>query len=346
MPRTRSLAWSQLKVGILAVAALVLTAMFIFFVGGQAGFGWQQYHLKTRFSDVQGLKTGAVVRVAGVEVGTVDDIAFTDSDVEVVMKVSKSMRDRIRTDSRAAIGSLSLLGAPVIDISPGRTGTPIQDWGYVPSKRPYGQLSDVAEGATRSLEEATRLLQDLRQGRGTVGKLFTDDALYKDLSTLIGSAEQVVTALNKGDGTIGKLIRDPAAHDELMSALANLSAITTRLNRGEGSLGKLLTDDALAKSMTSVSGNLDEITGRLKRGEGSAGKLMTDDALYNRLNSMSDRVDQLVARLNQGEGTAGRLLQDKQLYENMNQAASELRALLGEVRKDPKKYLNVKVSLF
>ena len=80
--------------------------------------------------------------------------------------------------------------------------------------------------------------------------------------------------------------------------------------------------------------------------EGSAGKLMTDDALYNRLNSMSDRVDQLVARLNQGEGTAGQLLQDKQLYENMNQAASELRGLIGDIRKDPKKYLNVKVSLF
>ena len=346
MPRTRSLAWSQLKVGILAVAALVLTAMFIFFVGGQAGFGWQQYHLKTRFNDVQGLKTGAVVRVAGVEVGAVNDIQFTDSDVEVVMKVSKDMRERIRTDSRASIGSLSLLGAPVIDISPGKTGTPVADWGYVPSRRPYGQLSDVAEGATRSLEEATRLLQDLRRGRGTVGKLFSDDQLYKDLAALVGSAEEVVTALNRGDGTIGKLIQDPAAHDQLMAALTNLSAITGRVSRGEGSLGKLLNDDQLAKSVTSASANFDQITGRLARGEGSAGKLITDETLYNRVNSMSERVDQLVERLNQGEGTAGRLLQDKQLYENMNEAASELRSLLGEVRKDPKKYLNVRVSLF
>jgi len=34
------------------------------------------------------------------------------------------------------------------------------------------------------------------------------------------------------------------------------------------------------------------------------------------------------------------------LYENMNQAASELRTLIAEIRKDPRKYLNVRVSIF
>ena len=346
MPRTRSLAWSQLKVGILAIAALVLTAFFIFMVGGQAGFGRQRYHVKTRFKDVQGLKTGAVVRVAGVEVGTVTGVEFVGSDVEVVMRINRKMRDKIRTASRASIGSLSLLGAPVIDVSPASAGTPIPDWGYVPSQRPFGQLAAVAEGATKSLEEATKLLQDLRRGKGTVGRLFADDELYRNINEFVGSAEEVVTALNRGDGTIGKLIKDPRAHETLMTALDNLSDITTRLNAGEGSLGRLLKDERMAQSLTSVAGNLDEITGRLKRGEGTAGKLLTEDALYARLNALSERLDQLVTRLNRGEGTAGRLLQDQQLYENMNGAASELRALIGEIRKDPKRYLNIKVSLF
>ena len=51
-------------------------------------------------------------------------------------------------------------------------------------------------------------------------------------------------------------------------------------------------------------------------------------------------------RLEKGEGTAGQLLHDKQLYDNMNAAANELRALIGDIRKDPKKYLNVRVSIF
>ena len=43
---------------------------------------------------------------------------------------------------------------------------------------------------------------------------------------------------------------------------------------------------------------------------------------------------------------AGQLLHDKQLYENMNQAVAEVKSLITEIKKDPKKYLNVKVSIF
>src|SRR5919202_934237 len=110
MPRTRSLAWAELKIGIVAVAALALAAMIIIAVGGQGGFFFQQYELYTKFPDVKGLKTGAVVRVAGVEVGKVTGIEFSGAEVQVVLKVNDKMKQRITTDSRASIGSLSLLG--------------------------------------------------------------------------------------------------------------------------------------------------------------------------------------------------------------------------------------------
>jgi phospholipid/cholesterol/gamma-HCH transport system substrate-binding protein len=95
-----------------------------------------------------------------------------------------------------------------------------------------------------------------------------------------------------------------------------------------------------------MSSNLDTITGRINKGEGTAGKLVTDEQLYNRLNSLSDRIDKVMAGLQQGEGTAGQLLRDRQLYENMNGTMAELKSLVSDIRKDPKKYLNVKVSLF
>src|SRR6478672_258981 len=153
MPRTRSLAWAELKIGMIAVVAMGLAAMFVFAVGGQAGFFWQQYSLKTRFPDVQGLKAGAVIRVAGVEIGKVAGVEFVGSEVEVGLSVKKEMQQRITTESRASIGSLSLLGEPVIDISPSSTGTPLKDGDTLPSVRPKGQLSDVAEGATQSLQQ-------------------------------------------------------------------------------------------------------------------------------------------------------------------------------------------------
>lgn len=346
MPRTRSLAWSELKIGMLAVAALSLAAMLILAVGGQAGFSWQRYHLKTKFADVKGLKSGAVVRVAGVEIGKVSDVKFSGAEVEVDLSIRRGMQSRITSDSRAEIGSLSLLGEPLIDITPKTTGTPLKDNDFIPSEQPKAQLSDVAAGATDSLQEATALLKDIRAGKGTVGKLFTDEEMYREFNELVSSANAVTGYLSRGKGTLGLLTRDPKAYNEMTQSLANLQEITRRLNAGEGSLGQLLKDDKLAKSLSAATGNLDQITARLNKGEGSAGKFLTDKELYDRLNSVTNRLDQLTNNLNQGQGTAGQLLHDKQLYDNMNQAASEMRSLIAEIRKDPKKYLNVKVSIF
>jgi phospholipid/cholesterol/gamma-HCH transport system substrate-binding protein len=346
MPRTRSLAWSELKIGIVAVAAMALAIILIVAVGGQGGFFWDRYELKTRFKNVQGLKSGAIVRVAGVEVGKVTGIDFVDADVQVTMEVNEENKGRITDQSRASIGSLSLLGEPIIEISPSSSGTPLKDGEFIQSARTPGQITDVAENATQTLEEATALIKEIRQGKGTVGKLFADDQVYRELNDLIASTQAVAVSINRGNGTLGKLIRDPVAYNRANAALANLQDMTRRISAGEGSIGRLLRDDQLAKSLTSASGNLDQVTGRLSRGEGTAGKLLTDQQLYDRFNSIASRIDKVATDLEQGQGSAGQLLHDKQLYENMNGAANELRSLIGDIRKDPKKYLNVKVSIF
>ena len=76
MPRTRSLAWSELKIGVLMIVAVVIAGMLIFALTGTRGFAWQRYSLKTRFPDVAGLAKGSPVRVAGVEVGSVKGVSF------------------------------------------------------------------------------------------------------------------------------------------------------------------------------------------------------------------------------------------------------------------------------
>ena len=74
---------------------------------------------------------------------------------------------------------------------------------------------------------------------------------------------------------------------------------------------------------------------------------------FDRLNDMSGSLSKVMNGLQQGDGTAGMVLKDKQLYENMNAAVVELRSTLQETRnlltaiqKDPKRYLNIKVSLW
>lgn len=346
MPRTRSLAWSELKVGITAVVAIIMAAVMIFLLSGDSGFFWQRYSLKTVFPNVAGIKAGSPVRVAGVEVGTVEGLRFAPGGVELTLQMAKERQALVTDRSVASIGSVSLLGEGAIDISAAPDGTPIPEWGYVRTGTAEGTFASVTEEATAGMREIRGLVQDIRSGKGTVGKLFTDDAVFRDIDRFVQAAERVVNAVARGDGTLGKLTRDPALYNELHASMANLRTITDGLAHGEGSLGRLIRDPAFADSLTATTKNLQGVTDRLNRGEGTAGKLMTDDALYGRLSSMAERLDQITAGLQAGEGSAGRLLQDKQLYENMNQAVAELRGLLVDIRKDPKKYLNVKVSIF
>lgn len=346
MPRTRSLAWAELKIGVITLFAVVITLVVIFWVSGEGGFSWQQYGLKARFDNIAGLKPGAPVRIAGVEVGSVSETTFDGSRVDVAMRVNRDYSHLVTTDSVAVLGSVSLLGEAAVDITAASSGTEIPEWGYVRSGPSAGSLADVTTQATEGIQELTAVLADVRAGRGTIGQLLTNDSLYQELNSLVAAAEDVAQNVNSGRGTIGRLATNPAAAQALEGALENLQEVTARIRSGEGTLGQFLTDDSLSRSLTSMASNADAITSRLSKGQGTAGALLTERELYDRMNSMMNRVDQVTAALQKGEGTAGQLLHDKQLYENMNSTMAELRKLIAAISADPKKYLNVRVSIF
>jgi phospholipid/cholesterol/gamma-HCH transport system substrate-binding protein len=346
MPRTRSLAWSELKIGIVSLVALGLAITMIFLLSGEGGFAWERYSVKTVFRNIAGLKQGAPVRVAGMEVGSVTDLEFLGDRVEVTMEVAKEHQSRITNRSVAVLGAVSLLGEGAVDITSSSDGTPIPEWGYIPAGPEAITIAQVGAQASEGVEQATLLLRDIRDGRGTVGKLFTDDAVYRDLNALLVSADRVASQIANGRGTLGQLTNNPRLYNELSASVQDLNAITARIRNGEGSLGKLLNDPAMATALTNTTQNIETLTGRLNRGEGTAGKLINETALYDRLHTVAQRLETLTTNLNSGEGTMGLLLRDKQLYENMNQTVSELRGLIAQITKDPKKYLNVKVSIF
>jgi len=346
MPRTRSLAWSELKIGVVTIGAIVIAAATIFSVMGTKGFFWQRYTLKTKFGNVAGLKAGSPVRVSGVEVGSVTDVVFNGDAVDVVFEVNKDVRSRITTNSTAVLGSVSLLGLSAVDISAATNGTPIPENGYVPTGKTSPALSDVTAQASEGIGELTGLIKDMRQGRGTAGKFMTDDKLYNELQQFVAAAGDVTRTIRSGRGTAGKLINDPKIADSLQASLNNLQEMTRRINAGQGSLGKLVNDEAFSNSLTGATANLRTLTDRINRGEGTAGKLVTDPALYNQLKSLADRLDETTKRLNDGEGTIGQLLKDKRLYENINAAVTDVRDLVAAIKKDPKRYLNVRVSIF
>jgi phospholipid/cholesterol/gamma-HCH transport system substrate-binding protein len=346
MPRTRSLAWAELKIGLLSILAIVIAAVLIFAVSGSGGFSWQRYPLKAIFPNIAGLNDGAQVRIAGVPVGAVTGIAFVGERVEVAFEIREEMRPRVTTMSTATLGSVSLLGEGAVDITPSTRGMPIPDWGYVPTGKAAGTLADVTTQATEGIEQLTAVLTDIRAGRGTVGQLFTNDALYREMNGLVAAAQQVAQSVNAGRGTLGRLVNDPTAARAFEASLQDLQAVTASIRAGEGSLGRLLQDDTLARNLNATTANMDVITGKISRGEGTAGAFIHDRQLYDRLHSMSNRLDSVIGSLQKADGTAGLLLHDRQLYENMNATMSEMRALIAAITADPRRFLNVRVSLF
>ena len=169
MPRTRSLAWSELKIGVLTIIAIVIAVATIFLLTGGRGFFWQRYNLKTRFANVAGLKSGSPVRLAGVEVGTVTSVDdFVGEQIDVTFEVNESVRERITTGSTAMLGSVSLLGESAVDINPSVEGTPVPEWGYVTT----GDLEGADRGhrgagvAERGRDHQARHRHPPRQGHG------------------------------------------------------------------------------------------------------------------------------------------------------------------------------------
>jgi phospholipid/cholesterol/gamma-HCH transport system substrate-binding protein len=346
MPRTRSLAWSELKLGILTIVAMGIATIAIVMLTGTKGFFWQQYTLKTRFNNVAGLKPGSPVRIAGIPVGSVGSWDLVGDVVEVTFNVNKERRNLITNESEATLGSISLLGEASVDIKPATHGTPIPEYGYVPTGKIPAQIADVADQASTGIQELNMVLKSINSGKGTVGKLMTDDSVYTELQRSVTALGDVANGIKEGKGAAGLLLSDKATAAELDRSLKNLESVTAQLNSGKGSLGMLMNDDSFARSLSSTTDSLQALAAKINRGEGTAGKLLNDTALYDKLTSISSRLDDAVAQLNKGDGTVGLLLKDRQLYENMNKSLTEFSSFLQKVESDPNRYLHIKVSIF
>ena len=88
------------------------------------------------------------------------------------------------------------------------------------------------------------------------------------------------------------------------------------------------------------------LTDTLKRGEGTLKKLLRDPTLYNNMVKSVAKIDSLVEQIRAGQGTTGSLISNKELYNKLVSSVASLDSLVQDIRKNPQKYLKVKVSLF
>jgi phospholipid/cholesterol/gamma-HCH transport system substrate-binding protein len=361
MARSKQLTWSELRVGLFVLVGLLILAVAIFYVTGAGVFG-PKYRLKTFLPEVAGLATGAPVRLDGVEIGNVERINIVPREngkppdhlhnIEVVMKLDRRFQSDILTDSVATLVTEGLLGNRYVNVQRGYTGTPIKDGQAIPGgeekaiKEVVERSADVLANLKVLSSDLQDIIADVQEGKGTLGKLLTDDQAYKHLNSLLAKGDQIVTNVQSGQGTAGRLLMKDETADKVENTLDQINTMLADLRAQKGTLGKLLYDPSLYDEAKKALDNGNGMIGDIRAGKGTLGKLATDETLYNKLRDTSSNLSEATAKLNRNDNTAGKLFSDPQLYDNLTGLTGDMRSLIAEFRKNPKKYLSIKLSFF
>jgi phospholipid/cholesterol/gamma-HCH transport system substrate-binding protein len=359
VPSQKQLKWSQLKVGLTVLAATVTLALLIFLMSGTGGLFTSKIKLKSYFDNANGLREGAPVRLAGVDIGNVTNILVVRdrtkqlTPVEVTMKVSTRYLFNLRKDSLTLLSTAGVLGETYIDIDSSQSkGPQAQDGDVLPS-REVPDFSDMVRSGQGTLQNMDALLKRLdrivafvESGQGSVGKLLYDPTLYDRLNATVNEFQGLVNQVAQGKGTLGKLFSNEELYQKANATVDKLNLVIDDINAGKGSAGKFLKDPALYDNANVTIANAKKLTEDISAGKGPIGVLAKDEEFARKLKDTMDKLSAISDRLEAGEGSAGKLLRDPSLYNNADQMLVETRSLVKNIRENPKKYLTIHFKVF
>lgn len=345
--------FSELVVGIFMTAVLALLAYFTIVISGvEILSGRSKVPVVVRFDDVGGLKVRDTVMLRGVTVGSVNDMSLKDGGVRVSLLVQRDVT--IREGYRISVCSGSLLGGNYLLIEEGK-GAEVPQGTELVGESPNNWMRDLGE-IVGKLREATEggkvksvvdnldaasasikaLVARVEEGKGTLGKLFSENtALYSDLTNTVANLKSVTAKIDTGQNSLSRLLNDKGgAYTNLSAAVENLKSVSERLENGEGTLGRLLSkDDTLYRDLEKTVSSIKNVAANLEKGEGTLGKLLTDDnKIYNDLDATVANLKEVTDRLVKGEGTLGKLSADDQLYSDVNALIQDVRQTVDNYR--------------
>jgi phospholipid/cholesterol/gamma-HCH transport system substrate-binding protein len=353
----------------MTVVALIIAGYLVFLLSGSRGFLKSKSTIYTYLGDSSDLAQGAPVRLNGIVVGKVSKVELSGSDepgrvIKVDLEIQDEFMRAIPVDSSSKIASGNLLGTKYINITKGHSPQPIQRGGELQSASTAAledvfQQGDTALAALEAiLKKMDSILDSVQSGKGNLGKLLVDETLYDKLLAVTNEAQKLIATINSDRGTVGKLLNDNGQlYDELRDdvhttfadvrgSLDRVNTLLDGLNQGEGTAGKFLKDPAMYDQLQATMGDVRKLLADLDAGKGTAGKLLKSDELHNQIQATIGRVDGILDKVNSGQGTLGQLLVNPQLYDEFSGTSRELRGLLQDFRKNPSKFLHVKIGLF
>ena len=290
----------ETRLGLFVALTVLAAAIILERVGTFESFRHGK-HVNALFNNVQDLKVGDHVKMAGVEIGRVEAILLTTNRVMVKMKVHSDAE--VKTDSTATVKFTGLLGQNFVSIDFGTAqGELLKDNQYV----------NTAEQA--DLSAMMQKIDNVASGVENLTKSFTG----VNIDTLIGPLRDLIQT-NK---------------ESLTATISNAQAITfeisSQISQGKGTMGKLIKDEALYNTALSTISNLQDTASEIKAtvadarkivdqvnsGQGTVGKLVKDEALYRETTESMTNLKEILQKINQGNGTVGKLINDQEFYRN------------------------------
>jgi phospholipid/cholesterol/gamma-HCH transport system substrate-binding protein len=365
MPGPNKTRWSQLKVGLMAIAALIILAVLIFLMVGNLGMFRPKADVYTYFNDSQSVDEGSDVRLNGILIGQVAKVELSGSSdrsrvIRVAMKIDNRYLGSIPVDSQAGLGAANLLGTKFINIKKGQAPQTIQPGAEIPSaisaelEDLFQQSSSTLAALQLTIKKVNDIIDTVESGKGTIGELLTDDTMAKKLLAILDStqatvdeAQKLVATANSDTNSIGKFLHDNnEIYGQVHDGLAKLNDTIDKVNNGPGTVAKLLNDPSLFDETRDSLKQVHDLLAGIEAGQGSLGKFVKSDEVHEQVKQTLARVDSLIDKINNGPGTISQLLNNPSLYESLDATTREMQGLVKDFRANPKKFLHIKLGLF
>jgi len=303
----------ETRLGLFFAVALVACAIILEMVGG---FDFLRGGLlvNARFKNVQELKVGDPVKLAGKQIGRVDTIDFADARVRVRMKILDPAAV-VRTDTRATIKFSGLMGQNYVALDFGSDKgeiitLPDQEIA-TDEQADIGALMSKLDGVAGDLKKITANFTDLKLEELVMP--FSD--FIKEsrprIAGILTNVQAVTEQIHAGKGTVGRLVYDEDLYNTALGTATNLNetandahevvlqarTLMADISAGKGTVGKLVTDEQLYREITEAATNLKEVLQKINRGQGSVGKLVNDEALINNAKLTLQKLDKATESL-------------------------------------------------
>jgi len=189
---------NKIKLGIFVSTAILFLIAGIYFIGKKQQLFNSTFRISGLFHDISGLQVGNNVRFAGINVGVIENIEMiADTTVKVDFNINENAKKFIKKDAKAIIGNDGLMGNKIVTILPGTTGkTTIENNDYISTIVPVSiddillSLKVTGNNAEAITEDLSVIMDNIRNGRGTIGKLFMDTVFADNIDKTIVNVKQ------------------------------------------------------------------------------------------------------------------------------------------------------------